>query len=651
MKCLLLIFSSLLFAFPISGQGHLLLVGGGSEKINGWSDDPYSWAIEKSGNKRVAIITYDPDVSSWLPNYFMNLGAVDARNFILEDEATANLQETYDSLITYDVIFFKGGNQWRYYDYYKNTITHQAVQEVFASGGVIGGTSAGLAILSKVTFTAENGSVYSDEALEDPFNQYMTLENDFLDLFPGYVFDSHFVERARFGRLLGFMGNWEISQEEKIVGIGVDDKTALCIDSDGMAYAFGTGAVTVYIAGEDNDFRVSGEKLLADAITAKQLLHECTIDLNTFEVTGLETTVVPEFDAVSYQNKLWLSGSDKIYNNTKMLTHFTGVAPENDTVVIVTGNNTSSAGFFSDYLEEDLQTPTLILQAIPVNLQDPAWAERIERLTKFLFINNDYFTFMNFLFSWPNGTQLKDRVLDGEKLVAFVGDNSRYAGKTVLVNYEQEYASYDGLLEFEAGWGLLRNSIIMPKTYSSDIDNENASAGIPYGMVHENLKLGFWLYDDCYLYYQPDDNQATITSYGEFPMILMENPGTTGDFSTQSAVSSGEPRDVAGFGEMHLQLMDSTVTKTVDLVKSVFEQGYVGFQIHPNPARDYFTVDGVPGQETIIRLYNVKGENTFTQRSFLPTTLSVQDLERGIYILEVKIAGTSNLHRTKLIIQ
>jgi hypothetical protein len=319
--------------------------------------------------------------------------------------------------------------------------------------------------------------------------------------------------------------------------------------------------------------------------------------------------------------------------------------------VIVTGNNTSSAGFFSEYLEEDLQTPTIILQAVPANVQDPVWTERIGRLTKFLFINNDYFTFMNFLFSWPNGTELKDRVLDGEKLVAFVGDNSRYAGKTVLVNYEQEYASYDGELEFDAGWGLLRNAIVLPKTFSNDIDNENAAAGVPYGMVLENLKFGFWLYDDCYLYYQPDNNQATLTSYGMFPMILLENPGTTGGFSTQSAVNSGEPRDVAGFGEMSLQLMDSTAIKTVDLVESVFSLEHVGFQIHPNPASDFLTLNGPAGRETTIRLYNARGERVFSQGYFLPATLSVRDLEPGIYILEVKARGTSKSYRSKLIIQ
>ena len=103
-------------------QGHLLVVGGGSEKQGGWSDAPYSWAVEKSQNKRVAVITYDSNPTSWLPNYFISLGASEAKNFVIPNTATANLQETYDSLVTYNVIFFKGGNQWNYYN--RHNINH-----------------------------------------------------------------------------------------------------------------------------------------------------------------------------------------------------------------------------------------------------------------------------------------------------------------------------------------------------------------------------------------------------------------------------------------------------------------------------------------------------------------------------------------------
>jgi cyanophycinase len=298
-----LIFILLSFALISIGQtlpGKLLLVGGGTENAGKWSDAPYAWAVEQSANKRVAIVTYETNPSQWLPDYFKDLGAVEARNFSIPSTAVANQQETYDSLVTYDVIFFKGGNQKTYYNTYKNTLTHQAVEVVFNNGGVIGGTSAGEMILSKVLFTAQNGTVYPDEAIFNPNNQYMTLADDFLQLMPGYIFDSHFVERARFARLIGFLGNWKLNRDEDIVGIGVDDKTAFCIDENLIGYAFGTGAANIYKAAPDNEFSLGEIKLLATNLEVIQVLNGRTINLNTFEVAGYDDFIPAKYEGEDF---------------------------------------------------------------------------------------------------------------------------------------------------------------------------------------------------------------------------------------------------------------------------------------------------------------------------------------------------------------
>jgi hypothetical protein len=448
------------------------------------------------------------------------------------------------------------------------------------------------------------------------------------------------------------MGNWKISQDESITGIGVDDKTAFCIDHiSGTGFAHGTGAVNFYVEEENNDFRLSGDKLLANSIIVKQLLDGCSINLNTMEYEGLSTQVIPEYETITYQNELWLSGSDKIYNNTAMLEHFTEVAPAKDTVLIITGISTSLAGFFEDYLNDDLQTPTLIMQALQSNTSDPQWQERIQRLSKLLFIDNSYNTFMDFLNTWPNGNLLKDLVKNGDKKVAFVGDNSRYAGQTVLVNYDEEYASYDGLLEFDAGMGLFRNGIIMPKTFASDIDNENAVAGVPYGMVLDNLKYRFWLHDDCYLYYQPNEDHAEIRSFGEFPMILIENSGTMGDFSTMQASNTGEPRDVAGFGEFKLSLLDSSVVKTVGLVESVASSFSVPFMIHPNPVYDYLQITSSNPDLYEVVLFDISGQILMEQQLQIPGSIDLEGLKKGVYLLQMRSRSGQTIQSTKLLKQ
>lgn len=88
--------------------GSVMVVGGGSESNGGWSDEPYTWAVSQAENGRVAIVGASNDPSDWLPNYFMNTcGAVFAKNFTIANFNTADSQETYDSLVTYDMIFLE----------------------------------------------------------------------------------------------------------------------------------------------------------------------------------------------------------------------------------------------------------------------------------------------------------------------------------------------------------------------------------------------------------------------------------------------------------------------------------------------------------------------------------------------------------------
>ena len=161
-------------------QGFVMIAGGGGEVAGGWSDDPYRWVVEHAANKRIAVITYDNAATQWVPNYFIALGAKSAKNFIINSRSAADMQQLYDSLITYSGIFIKGGDQAKYYEYYRGTKTQSAIQYVLDNGGVISGTSAGTAIISPIVFTAEIASVDPATALLNAYTRQITLKNDFL---------------------------------------------------------------------------------------------------------------------------------------------------------------------------------------------------------------------------------------------------------------------------------------------------------------------------------------------------------------------------------------------------------------------------------------------------------------------------------------
>ncbi|HYX33236.1 MAG TPA: hypothetical protein VE954_08990, partial [Oligoflexus sp.] len=140
-----------------------------------------------------------------------------------------------------EVIFFAGGNQADYVAW-RNSKLMPAVQNVVTRGGVVGGTSAGLAILGQFVFdavTAGANNVATVDAVANPFAPTISFTRDMLK-FPtmqGILTDSHFGERDRFGRLGAFMArqiaDGAIPATGRITGLGVSEGTAILVDAAG----------------------------------------------------------------------------------------------------------------------------------------------------------------------------------------------------------------------------------------------------------------------------------------------------------------------------------------------------------------------------------------------------------------------------------
>ena len=179
-------------------------------------------------------------------------------------------------------VFIAGGDQAEYLLAWKDAAVEDALAAAWRHGAVLGGTSAGAAVLGELVYAAYNDSVYSDEALADPYNQYMTLDRDFLALEPlaGWITDTHFRERDRMGRLVGFVARivadgWAANAR----GMGVDESTALVVGPDGAGTVLGDGAV--YVVEHDGPPAqcVPGEPLEFDGLSVRALHAGDTIAL------------------------------------------------------------------------------------------------------------------------------------------------------------------------------------------------------------------------------------------------------------------------------------------------------------------------------------------------------------------------------------
>jgi len=599
-------------------QGHLMIVGGNSETQGGWSDAPYGWAVAQAPNHRVAIIG-SSSASNWLPDYFVSLGATHAQNFQVASRSTANDPILADSLSTYDCVFFRGGDQWDYLSLYQNTRLDSVIKATYARGGVIAGTSAGLAILSGVDFTAENGTVYPEEMMADWNNQYVALSDSFLPLLPGYLFDSHFVERGRFARLAGLMAHWQLTRGERIHGIGVDDKTALCIDPSGQTLAHGTAAVNFYFGDRSaQGFVSSGSKPTIDALRVVQLLDGDSLHLGTGAIGGLDTPSLPRHGSEQARRTLLMSGGDPIADQIDMLRHLIEVVGQpGDSVLIVSATSSGVSALLKDVMAGfDGAGPISILATNQA--QDTARVGSLIRSARlFVLAANHPPELRAFLSTDPQGQRLDQRLRAPDSRIALVGDDARLAGPVFLDNYRQEYASYDGLLDFQPGLGLLRSSIVMPNSFVATNAYENTASGVPWAMVHDSLAFGMWLSGGMWAKYFVQDDSTRLISYGARPLLLLQHTATRAEAAPSF---DGFRRNVVGFDDMTLSLLDSsaiTLGAAEALPTPLPSAERLVLRVGPVPSADRIRVQWAAGSATPHRWELISGEGRVIQQGSL----------------------------------
>jgi cyanophycinase len=107
-----------------------------------------------------------------------------------------------------EALFIAGGDQSNYVNYWKDTPIEDAINFVAAKPAPVGGTSAGMAIMSQFINSANaKYTLTSSMALANPFDPNLVLDRDFVSLsgLQGIITDQHLIERDRIGRTMAFM--------------------------------------------------------------------------------------------------------------------------------------------------------------------------------------------------------------------------------------------------------------------------------------------------------------------------------------------------------------------------------------------------------------------------------------------------------------
>lgn len=127
-------------------------------------------------------------------------------------------------------IFMSGGSQLRLSQYFVGTPLGDALHRAHARGAVIGGTSAGASIMSEFMISM------GEEGLT-PHQRTSQISHG-LGLLKGVVIDQHFAQRTRYGRLMSV-----VAASPNLLGIGIDEDTAIQVDAGERFTVHGSGGV------------------------------------------------------------------------------------------------------------------------------------------------------------------------------------------------------------------------------------------------------------------------------------------------------------------------------------------------------------------------------------------------------------------------
>ncbi|MEA1897476.1 MAG: cyanophycinase [Bacteroidota bacterium] len=150
----------------------------------------------------------DPDVEK-IKELWQSRGIGEVIVLHTKDREVASSPGFTEPLITATAVWFSGGSQQRITDAYIGTLVEEELYRLLERGGIIGGSSAGAAIQSRVMIKGGKSQPEISTGLK---------------LMPGAIIDQHFLKRNRLSRLIA-----AVRTHPGLIGFGIDEGTAILV--------------------------------------------------------------------------------------------------------------------------------------------------------------------------------------------------------------------------------------------------------------------------------------------------------------------------------------------------------------------------------------------------------------------------------------
>ncbi|WP_252231472.1 cyanophycinase [Clostridium sp. ZBS15] len=238
-------------------NGNLIIIGGGEDK-EGKKEILKRVCASIDKDKDILLIAtiateFPKEAAIKYKKAFGELKVKNIRVLDISERMDSFNEENVELIKNSSLIFFTGGDQLRITSLIGGSPIYSALKEAFKKGIFIVGTSAGASVMSD-TMIVEG----SDE--QSPRKCTLKMAPG-LGLIKDVIIDQHFAQRGRIGRLLT-----GIAENPEVLGIGIDENTAIIVNQEGKIEVIGEGAV-YFIDGSEitytNVSELYGEDILS----------------------------------------------------------------------------------------------------------------------------------------------------------------------------------------------------------------------------------------------------------------------------------------------------------------------------------------------------------------------------------------------------
>lgn len=245
-------------------DGKLLIIGGNEDKSGDCTILREFVALSGGRDSCIAVMTtatqLPDEVGQEYRAIFWDMGArvvdvinVEKRCGSFDDSLVRRFRD-------YSGVFFTGGDQLRLTSILGGSKIDEAIRDCYRRGGVIAGTSAGASVMSHTMIVGGDSS-------DTPKKSATTLAEG-MGLLDKVVIDQHFAQRGRINRLLAV-----IAQNPNVLGVGIDEDTALVVETGDFCRVIGSQTVTVLDGRDILHSNISESSRLEPLALTNVLLH------------------------------------------------------------------------------------------------------------------------------------------------------------------------------------------------------------------------------------------------------------------------------------------------------------------------------------------------------------------------------------------